>query len=259
MASIALQHLTIPRSTALSGMLGLALLTSSVVFSEPAPVDVLMAGFILALCLMGGGRIGATTTINIACWLLVLAFSFVAVSLSPSFEKALVHQVVTAFLVVGAVAIAAYVAEDPVPRVKLILNCYVVGIAIACLLAYIGYFELVPGAYDLFTNYGRARGSYKDPNVFGAALAPALAYLCWLLLRNPAHRARVPALLFLFMAPALIISFSRGAWISFAVSMLIILFIAITRTRRRSDHVRMLVYAFVGTVILTASLAAILQ
>ena len=42
--------------------------------------------------------------------------------------------------------------------------------------ALIGYFSLVPGTYDLFTEFGRARGTFKDPNVLGAFLVPALLY-----------------------------------------------------------------------------------
>jgi len=259
MTAIAFQHWTISRSTALSLVLGLAILTSSIVFSEPAPVDVLMAGFIVALCLLRDGRLGIFTIANLACWLPIIALSLIATSISPDFETALKHQVVTLFLVLGAVAIAAFIANDPQPRATLVLNCYVVGVALACILAYIGYFKLLPGAYDLFTNYGRARGSFKDPNVFGAAAGPAIAYLVWLLLRLPSSKTLIPALLCLFMTPAFLISFSRGAWISLAVSLAVIGFIAVTRTRRRSDRVRMVIYAVVGMVVVSITLVAVLQ
>ena len=46
-----------------------------------------------------------------------------------------------------------------------------------------GYFNLIPGGHDLLTLYERARGTFKDPNVFGAFLVPALLALggVWLL------------------------------------------------------------------------------
>jgi O-antigen ligase len=259
MASVTLNNLSISRSTLLSLVLAIAMMTSSVVFSEPAPVDVLMAGFIVAICIIGGGRIGLVTTTNLMMWLPIVALSFVATSFSPDFKTALIHQIVTLFLVLGAVAIAAFVAADPEPRTRLVLNCYVVGIAIACLLGYIGYFKLLPGSYDLFTVYGRARGSFKDPNVFGAAIGPAMTYLCWLLLRQPIRYSMVPAALCLFMAPALLLSFSRGAWISLAVSLLVLAFIALTRTRRNADRMRMGTFAVVGCLAVTVTLAAVLQ
>lgn len=259
MASIALNSITISRGAILSIVLGIAMTTSSIVFSEPAPVDVLMAGFMVALIVLGGGRVGLATTVNLAIWLPIIALSFVATTFSPDFGKAVIHQVVTLFLVLGAAAIAVFVANDPEQRVRVVLNCYVAGIAVACLLGYIGYFKLLPGAYDLFTNYGRARGSFKDPNVFGAAIGPAFTYLCWLLLRQPMRHSLLPAALCLFMAPALLISFSRGAWISLAVSLMVLGFIALTRTRRVSDHLRAAVYAVAGVVAIAVTLAAVLQ
>ena len=259
MTATACQGLTLARGTALSLALGFAMLTSSIVFSEPAPVDVLMAGFIVAICLLRDGRLSIFTIANLACWLPIIALSFIATTLSPDFGQALKHQVVTLFLVLGAVAIAAFVAENPEPRATLVLNCYVGGIVLACILAYIGYFKLVPGAYDLFTNYGRARGTYKDPNVFGAAAAPAIAYLCWLLLRLPSSKTLIPAVLCLFMTPAFLISFSRGAWISLAVSLAVIGFIAMVRTRRRSDRIRMVIYAVVGMMAVSVTLISVLQ
>lgn len=259
MATHALHNLTISRATVLSAILALAILSSSIVFSEPAPVDALLAGFIVALCVLGGHRLGATTICNLVIWLAVVALSFLATTLSPDFGEAVKHQAVTLFLVLAAAAMAAFIAEDPESRARLVLNCYVAAMVMACVLGYLGYFKLLPGAYDLFTNYGRARGSFKDPNVFGGALCPAIVYLVWLVLRQPSRQSVLPALIGLFMLPALLISFSRGAWVSLAVSLIVLGFIALTRTRRQSDHVRMAVYGLAGLVALSVTLIAVLQ
>lgn len=259
MATLALHNLTISRGTVLSAVLALAVLSSSIVYSEPAPVDVLMLGFIVAFVVLGGGRLGLVTGLNLTVWLAVVALSFVATGWSPDFGDAVKHQAVTLFLVVGAGAIAAFVAQEPEPRVRLVFNCYVAAMVLACLFGYLGYFKLLPGAYDLFTNYGRARGTFKDPNVFGAALCPAIVYLVWSLLRQPWRQSMVPALLCLFIMPALLISFSRGAWVSLAVSLLVLGFIALTRTRRQSDHVRMVGFGVAGFVVLSMTLLTVLQ
>ncbi len=259
MQSALRQGLVIPRDGFLATILATAMLSSAIVFSEPAPVDVLLAGFIFVMVLLGAGRVGPAAKLNLSLWLVIVAFSFLALARSIDFTGALIHQVVTLFLVFGAAAIAAFVAADPIPRARLVLSTYTAAVTIACLLAYIGYFDLLPGAYDLFTNYGRARGSFKDPNVFGAALAPAMVYLTWLVLRRPLHRARLPAFVLLAMAPAMLITFSRGAWISLAVSLAVLVFIGLTRTRRRSDHVRLCLYAIVGCATLALTIATVLQ
>jgi hypothetical protein len=45
---------------------------------------------------------------------------------------------------------------------------------VAALAGSIGYFELIPGAHEMMTRYGRATGLFKDPNVFGPFLLPAM-------------------------------------------------------------------------------------
>ncbi|MFT5508307.1 MAG: hypothetical protein ACI89J_001381 [Hyphomicrobiaceae bacterium] len=259
MASLALNQLTISRGWGLSTLLALAMLVSAIVFREPAPVDLVMACFIVAMCLFGDGRLGPVTALNLVIWLVLVALSLAVTVYSPDFGEAVKHQFVTLFLALGAVAIAAFIAQDPEPRARLVLNYYTAAIVVACLLGYIGYFQLFPGAYELFTNYGRARGSFKDPNVFGAAVGPAMTYLVWLLLRHPTRQSLVPGMLFLFMAPALLISFSRGAWISLAVSLAVLGAIALMRTRRRSDHMRMAIYSVVGLATIVVTVMAVMQ
>lgn len=259
MATLALNRLVISPGWVLSALLALAVLLSGIVFKEPAPVDLMMVCFIGMMCVLRDGRVGPLTTVNLVIWLALVALSLVATVYSPGFGEAVKHQLITLFLLLGAVAISAFIAQDPEPRATLVLNCYVGAIVFACLLAYIGYFNLFPGGYELFTNYGRARGSFKDPNVFGAAMGPAMTYLVWLLLRWPARKSLLPGLLFLFMAPALLITFSRGAWISLAVSLTILGLIALTRTRRRSDHMRMAIYSIFGLLAMTVTVVAVLQ
>lgn len=66
-------------------------------------------------------------------------------------------------------------------------------------------------------------------------------------------------MLFLFMAPALLISFSRGAWISLAVSLAVLGAIALMRTRRRSDHMRMAICSVVGLATIVVTVMAVMQ
>ena len=76
---------------------------------------------------------------------------------------------------------------------RLILNAYVWAATLAALLGIIGYFDLLPGAYDSMTRYGRATGLFKDPNVFGPFLVPGLVYLLSRIAGAPLRRS-VPIL-----------------------------------------------------------------
>lgn len=256
---IARQPLVFSRTSILATVLACALLLSSIVFSEPAPVDAMLAAFIAGLFVLGGGRFGPMVRFGLVAWTVIVAAGFLAAPLSPDLAGAIKHQAVTLFLALAAAAIGAYVAADPVPRARLVLDWYTAGAMIACACAYIGYFDLLPGAYDLFTNYGRARGPFKDPNVFGAAICPAIVYVCWLVARHPLDRSWLPALCCAVLMPALLISFSRGAWLSLVVSLMVLGYLAVVRTRRRTDLNRMGLLIVAGSIVLCTLFGAALQ
>lgn len=245
--------------TLAGAVVGLAVMTSTIVFSEPAVADVLMAGVLVAVPVLGVGRLGAVTLLNAAAWLAIVALGIIGTSLSATFDTAIKHQIVTLFLALSSLAIAGYVAADPEPRFRLIMWCYVAACLMATAAAFAGYFQIVPGAYDLFTNYGRARGTFKDPNVYGAALVPALTFAAWIMLREPVRRALVAAFIALPLVLGLLISFSRGAWISAILALLLLAWITFVRSRRKSDFRRFAGVAVIGTVGLLAAIAAALQ
>jgi O-antigen ligase len=197
-----------------------AMATSSFVLFEPAPVDLLMAIVIVLVPLLGVARFGTVSLLGLIVWLSMTAVGIVAVAVSPTFGQALTHQIVTLFLAVGAFVLAGFIAKDPEYRFELIFSGYLVGALFAAAAGAIGYFNLLPGAYELFTNYGRAKGTFKDPNVLGAALAPAFIYLCWIMVRDKPREAKIAAIIAVPLAFVLLIGFSRGAWLSVGLSVL---------------------------------------
>ena len=114
--------LSIPRGGLLAVLLGVSMASSSVVFSEPAPVDALMLGFIGGLVVLGGWRLGPITLFNGAAWFVLVALGLVGTLLSPDFGGAFKHQAVTLYLALGAVAIAAFVAAEPARRGARVLH-----------------------------------------------------------------------------------------------------------------------------------------
>ena len=228
-----------------AGIVAVAVLCSSIVFSEPAIADAMMIAVIGALPVLGVARYGRAALINVAMWLALVALGLAGTMLSTNFDTAFKHQLITLFLAVGAFVLAGYVTADPEPRSRLILACYVGACLVATLAAFVGYFRIVPSTYELFTNYDRARGTFKDPNVYGAALGPAIVTLLWLMLRASARSAMLASALMVPLVIGLLISFSRGAWISTAVSSLILIAVALLRSRRRTDFQR---FGLVGAV-----------
>ncbi len=216
-----------------------AMATSSFVLFEPAPVDLLMAAVIVLIPLLGAARFGKVSLLGLIVWLTMMSVSIVAVAVSPTFGAALTHQIVTLFLALGAFVLAGFIAKDPEYRFELVFSGYLVGALIAAAAGAIGYFNLIPGTYELFTNYGRAKGTFKDPNVLGAALAPAFVYLCWIMVRDKPREARIAALLAAPIAFVLLIGFSRGAWLSVGLSVLMMGWIVLVTSRRNTDFIRL--------------------
>lgn len=248
------------RATTLAAIaVAVAMGTSSIVFSEPAIADVLMAAVIVGLPLLGVVRFGNVAILNLTLWLVFVALGLAACSVSTNFDTAVTHQVVTLFLAGGAFVLAGYIAADPELRFRLVMSWYVLGCLLAASAALVGYFQIIPSTTELFTNYGRARGTFKDPNVLGAALAPAIVFLAWATLRLPLRQAMLAAAVALPLILALLLSFSRGAWASAAFSLLLLGWLLLVTTRRGADIRRLVAVAVLGAVTLTATIGAALE
>ena len=178
-------------------------------------------------------KFGKAAFVNYSAWLALFALGFAGTMLSTTFSTAVVHQLVTLFLATGAFVIAGYVAEDPEPRAKLVLGLLRRSpVSSRPRRRFAGYFRLIPSAYELFTNYDRARGTFKDPNVYGAAVAPAIVSVVWVMLRGRPMHALMAAAVALPLVIGLLISFSRGAWVSTIFSVFILTGIVLFRSRR---------------------------
>ena len=201
-------------------------IASAVVFTEPAPVDVLMLGCIVMLPVIGLVRITPPLLVYLAIWLVAGACALVGTVHAIDVTKALVHTAVTFFLTLSSFVIAAFVMRRPVGHTQLIMNAYVIAAVIAVSLALLGYFRVFPGAFDLFTRYGRASGSFKDPNVFAPFLVPPILYLLNRILTRSPGRAMLAAMWAGLLVFGLLLSFSRGAWINLAVALSIFAYLA---------------------------------
>lgn len=234
-------------------------LLSAIVSSEPAPADALMAGLIIALPMLGLVSFGSFTILQSCLWLVIIATSLLTAAQLDSPEEAIKHQVITLFLAASAVVIAGYIRSYAEERFHLIMACFVISMAVASVFAIIGKLGLIPGTQELFTSYGRGRGTFKDPNVLGAALVPAIAYLFWMVMR----RHRVPVILVSGFAGAfalaLLFSFSRGAWLAAVVCLLVLGAGIALNSRRRTDIQRLQAVAITGAVLMGIGFVLALQ
>src|SRR3954466_10201558 len=116
------------------------------------------------------------------------------------------------YMAVTVIFFAMVLSEDTEARLDMLRRGLIVGGVIAAVSAVAGYFNLVPGGYDLLTLYGRARGTFKDPNVLGAFLILPALFALQSVITDGFAKAFRNAIAFGIMGIAILLAFSRAAW-----------------------------------------------
>lgn len=190
-----------------------------VVYFEPAPYDALLIGAAILLPLVGLAPFTRGLAVYLVLLCGIVAGGYLATTQAEFLQVPVTHVTITLYLALSSVVIAAFVADKPGPNVRLIMSAYMVAAIVAATAALIGYFGLSEWAYDIFTEYGRARGTFKDPNVLGAFLVPALLYAFNVVITSRPARAVLWAIAIPLLLFGTLLSFSRGAWLNLLVAL----------------------------------------
>ncbi len=232
---------------------------SGIVFSEPAPVDALAMGLVLLLPVVGLVAITPALLTYLSLWLVASAGAFLAATHSHNLVGSATHTGVSLYLYLFSFVFAAFIACKPVQHTRLVLNAWMVAALIAAGAGLAGYFDLVPGAYDLFTKYGRVSGTFKDPNVFGPFVVPAFLYALHLALNQPARRAFLSLGAAGLLGLAVLVSFSRGAWVNLAIALAVYGYLAFVLAPTHSQRARIIGLMMTGAIVLAGVIAVALQ
>jgi O-antigen ligase len=193
----------------------------AVVFAEPAPADLLMLVLIVLLPLAGLVRVEPALGGLLGMMLVAGAAALLGATRAFEIELALAHTGISLYLYLATIVMAGFIAKRPGAHASLVLNAYLCAAMVAALAGSIGYFELIPGAREMMTRYGRATGLFKDPNVFGPFLLPAMLYVMSRLIEGQVRRAVLWWATLPILGIAILLSFSRGAWLCAGVSLLL--------------------------------------
>jgi O-antigen ligase len=233
--------------------------TSGIVFSEPAPVDVLSAGLLVLLPVVGLTRTSPLLLTYLSLWLVAAAGAYLAATLSRDMADSLTHTTVSLFLYLVSFVVAAFVARRPVAHTRLILSAWMFAGLLAGAAGLIGYMAALPGAYELFTKFGRAAGTFKDPNVFGPFLVPPFLYCLHLAMTRRFSLAVVALACAGFFAGAVLLSFSRGAWLNLALATLLYTWLAFVTAPGTMQRARIIALSGVGALVAAGTVAVALQ
>lgn len=205
---------TIPAIRVVHGFAGLLhagfIFFACFAFSDASPYD-LVAIPTMLIWLALGIRLhrGAVPLV----FLLLLYLAAIVAALLPYVSEPLpvAWTIQLGYLVVTGIFFAMLYADDTRARLELALKAYTASCVLSAALGIVGYLGLV-GIEDLFVRYGRASGTFQDPNVFGSFLTlGALTLTNGLLTGRSRHPLLALACLLVILA-GIFLSFSRGSW-----------------------------------------------
>jgi len=228
-----------------------AILLSPLVFIEPSPYEAGTALLALA-CLVAGVRIDPKI-LPLAILLIILNAGG-AMTLLPMMDnsRALIYAAISFYLAVTTIVFACLFVEDSFRRLEIMRRAYLVAAVLVSLIGIAGYFGLIPDA----ALYGRARATFKDPNVFGPFLILPLMFLMQSLFAQ--FRIR-NLLLFCLVAFALLLSFSRGAWAHFLLSAAVLVVLTFLTAPDVRTRVRLILLSIVSVAALAGLLTVALS
>ena len=240
------------------GLLWLVGACGSIVFIEPSPYELAMV-LAIAVFVAAGLRLAPALLIPMTLLAMIcLGYSIGAIGLFHDTE--ILTWVLTSwYMAIAAIFFAMICLEDTADRIDALSRGYLAGAVVAALAGIAGYFNLIPGAGDLLTYAGRARGTFKDPNVLGAFLVfPALLSLqriiqgsFWSAIRNGVVLA--------ILSLAIFLAFSRAAWGLYAGSAMLMVGLMFVTAETQQRRVRIVVLAVVAMALLIAAIAVLLS
>lgn len=240
----------------LNGVLFVTLALSAIAFIEPSPHDAMMI-LLVAACIAARVPFDRKLVPLLVLLIVWLIGGLLSLTQVPDQRITIQYDGTSIYLAVAAMLFACLVCEGDMARLKIIRRSYLLAALIAAAAGYAGFFHLVPH-YQTFLDNDRVSATFKDPNVFG----PFLIFPLLLLIIGFMTRGLRPGALILAMAllGGLFLSFSRGAWMHFAVSALVamaLLFAVTPDPRMRTRIVLLGVGATVAVALLVAALISI--
>jgi O-antigen ligase len=226
--------------------------TSSIVFIEPAPYDI-FAIAMLGILAVTGLRFPRGLQTAVFLLGLFLAGNIVAAITSPDPLASMRSMSIRIYMVLAWLMIASVVAMDPDRMLRALFTGYAIAAVIAVCWGSLEYFGLLQS--EQWQGGLRAKGAFKDPNVYGPFLVPAAIYTLRCVPRMAWAGRFLMTGLFLFLSFGILLSFSRGAWMNFALSCILFGTLAFSTASGTRERLVWLTSSIIVAGILIAVLA----
>jgi hypothetical protein len=164
---------------------------------------------------------------------------------------------IATYLTCAFIFFTSYIFEAPERRLRMIFNAYAVAGVLAALAGIAGYFGIGPTGFN-YTTFGRAVGTFNDPNVYGPFLIAPTLYLGLRLSKAKSALALLLVPLMGILVLGILLSFSRGAWGNFLLSGGVFLVLTLATSKSAAQSARLVAFAaFMGLVIVGVVAAAL--
>lgn len=236
--------------------LGSGVFFSGFVLFEPGPYEILMLA-LMTLWLLSGLRLSIYALTLLLLFTLFNIGGVLSIFQMDDLKKAPLYIAVSYFLALTAVFFAA-VTESDWRRLQPLFTGYMVAATLTSLLGIGGYLNIIPAA-DLFTLYGRAKGAFQDPNVFGPFLILPINWCLYQILTRPFSKNLLYWALFMILTLAVLLSFSRAAWGMFIISLLLIPVLLFIRSTDQQFRGKIVFISIAALLVLALAMLIALQ
>ena len=230
----------------------------AIVFIEPSPYE--FATLLAMIVFFATGLRMRLAFLPLLTLLFLMNIGYTICSAYLMDKTEIVNWVMTSwYMAVTVIFFAMVFSDDTAARLDLLRRGLIFGAVIASLSGIAGYFHLVPGEHDLLTLYGRARGTFKDPNVLSAFLILPALFVLQSVVADRFGKSVRSAFVLGAIGLALLLAFSRAAWGQFiltSVFMLCLMYLTSSSTKQRS---RLVTTAVIAVIVLALLLAVLLS
>src|SRR5215467_3921220 len=228
------------------------------VFIEPSPYEVLGVLAIAVFAVTGLTLRAALVPLIFLLILLNIGYATAMLQVVDQ-SKVVTWVLISAYLAVTAIVYAAMLGSNTQARLAWLMRGTLAAGLVAALVAIAAYFHLFGGASDLFLLYGRARGTFNDPNVLGAFLVLPSLMAFQRMLAGRLSAALGSGSILLVMLTAFLLSFSRAAWGQFAVAALLLMGLTFATSRAPGERMRIVLIAMGGMLVALLLVVALLS
>lgn len=230
----------------------------AIVFIEPSPYELATLAATVIFFATGMRMRLVFMPLVLLLFLINIGYSIAAVAV---FDRPNVANWIATswYMAITVVLFAMVISDDTTARLDMLRRGLVVGAMIAALAGIAGYFNLVPGGRDLLTLYDRARGTFKDPNVYGAFLILPALFTLQSVVSDKFGKALRNAIAFGVISLAILLAFSRAAWGGLILTAAFMLAMMVLTSRSQSQRSRIIVMTLVAAALAVALVAVLLS